>query len=276
MKRLSKKLKFVMLAVAGVLFNFHFSIFNSLRAQDSVLTVGLPSGMSLDLVWVEGGTFVMGNNQARGVKYSYQSSRPEHSVTVDGFFIARCEVTQALWRAVMGGNPSKFNSNPDLPVDCVSWDEAQQFAIMLNQLTGHRFRLPTEAEWEYAARGGRRAKDTPFAGSDRNGLDRCAWYCVNSQGSTHPVGSLQPNELGLYDMGGNVAEWCLDWAGEYPDTPQDNPRGPRQGEHRILRGGHYNSTSSACSVFDRGWYIPSGKYEYYGFRLIMEPDANED
>ncbi|MBP3763697.1 MAG: formylglycine-generating enzyme family protein [Bacteroidales bacterium] len=249
----------------------------TLRAQeaDSVVTVRLAGGVQFDLVWVEGGSFTMGNNQAKGVKYSFQAARPEHKVSVGSFYIARHEVTQALWTAVMGGNPSKFSGSDSLPVDCVSWDEARQFALLLSQMTGHRFRLPTEAEWEYAARGGRRSRRNPFAGSDRKGLDASAWYCVNSQGSTHPVGQLQPNELGLYDMSGNVAEWCLDWMSEYSPEAQDNPRGPRQGEHRVLRGGHYNSTSSACTVYDRGWYIPSGKYEYYGFRIIMEPDHED-
>ncbi len=272
MKHLSKKLKIVMLAAAGMLFNFQFSISNSLWAQDSVLTVRLDGGVSFDLVWVEGGTFTMGSNQARGVKYNYESARPEHRVSVGGYFIARCEVTQGLYRAVMGENPSKFTGTDSLPVESVSWADAQQFAVMLSQMTGHRFRLPTEAEWEYAARGGHRSRRQPFPGSDRAGLDRAGWYCVNSKGATHPVARLQPNELGLYDMAGNVAEWCLDWAGEYAADPQDNPRGPAEGEHRVLRGGHYNSTSSACTVYDRGWYIPSGRYELFGFRLVMEPD----
>ncbi len=259
-----------------ILFIVAFGLFcPALSAQDSIITVRLGDGMAFDLVWVEGGTFTMGSNRARGVKYNFQSAKPEHRVSVDGFFIARCEVTQALYHAVMGENPSKFTGGDSLPVESVSWDEAQQFALLLSQMTGHRFRLPTEAEWEYAARGGKYHRRQPFPGSDRQGLDRAAWYCVNSKGATHPVARRQPNELGLHDMAGNVAEWCLDWVGEYSSQALDNPRGPAEGEHRVLRGGHYNSTSSACTVYDRGWYIPSGKYEYYGFRIIMEPDYED-
>lgn len=244
----------------------------TLAAQDSVLTVRVAEGVEVELVYVPGGTFTMGSNQARGVKYNYQSARPEHPVTVGPYYIARCEVTQQLYQAVMGSNPSKFNATPTHPVESVTWDEARQFALLLSQMTGRRFRLPTEAEWEYAARGAQASRRQPFPGCDRHGLDRAAWYCVNSKGSTHPVAQQQPNELGLYDMAGNVAEWCLDWVGEYPADAQVNPRGPAEGEHRVLRGGHYNSTSSACTVYDRGWYIPSGRYELFGFRLVMEPD----
>lgn len=268
----TRVVKKVALAVASLLGCFQFSSLHALRAQDSLLTVRVADGVEMAMVWVEGGSFTMGNNQARGVKYSFQSARPEHPVTVGSFYMAQFEVTQHLWKAVMGGNPSKFNFDDNLPVECVSWDEAQQFALMLSQMTGRRFRLPTEAEWEYAARGGHRSGRMPFAGADRQGLDFAAWYCVNSHGSTHPVGQLNPNELGLYDMSGNVAEWCIDWMSPYASTPQTDPRGPAEGEHRVLRGGHYGSTSSACTVYDRGWYIPSGRYEYYGFRLVMEPD----
>ena len=244
----------------------------ALPAQDSVVAVSVADGVGLELVYVPGGTFTMGSNQARGVKYNYQSARPEHSVSVGPYYIARCEVTQDLYRAVTGVNPSKFSASGTNPVESVSWEEAQQFALLLSQMTGHRFRLPTEAEWEYAARGGQASRRQPFPGCDRAGLDRAAWYCVNSQGTTHPVAQQQPNELGLYDMAGNVAEWCLDWVGEYPADLQVNPRGPAEGEHRVLRGGHYNSTSSACTVYDRGWYIPSGRYELFGFRLVMDTD----
>ena len=174
----------------------------------------------------------------------------------------------------MGENPSKFKGD-NLPVECVSWNEAQQFAMRLSQMTGRRFRLPSEAEWEYAARGGEKGcapkqRNFPYAGCERNQLDNHCWYCVNSDGCTHPVGRLQPNALGLYDMSGNVAEWCQDWVEAYTPDEQTNPRGPKQGENRVLRGGHYNSTSAACTVYDRGWYLPTGKYELYGLRLVME------
>lgn len=265
--------------VMAIAITFHLSSF-TLRAQDSVLRVAVSDDLWIDMVWVEGGTFVMGNNEVpKGVKLNYELSRPEHRVTVDGFYIGRFEVTQGLWKAILGENPSKFSAenplvgdNDSLPVECVSWTEAQQFSILLSQLTGRRFRLPTEAEWEYAARGGSKAKGEgyPFAGCERKDLGDYCWYCATSKGHTHPVGSLKPNALGLYDMSGNVAEWCLDWVEEYSEADQTNPRGPGDGENRVLRGGHYNSVSAACTVYDRGWYLPTGKYEFYGFRLVME------
>ena len=246
-----------------------------LRAQDSIVSVLVAEGVEMEMVWVEGGSFTMGSNATpKGVKLTYALARPEHRVSLDSYFIGRYEVTQAVWKAVMGENPSKFKGD-NLPVECVSWNEAQQFAMRLSQMTGRRFRLPSEAEWEYAARGGEKGcapkqRNFPYAGCERNQLDNHCWYCVNSDGCTHPVGRLQPNALGLYDMSGNVAEWCQDWVDAYTPDEQTNPRGPKQGENRVLRGGHYNSTSAACTVYDRGWYLPTGKYELYGLRLVME------
>lgn len=275
--------KTIILVCASIFFNFQFSALNSLWAQDSVLTVSLSDGIAIEMVYVEGGTFTMGNRATpKGIKLTYDASRPEHKVAVRNFFIGRHEVTQAQWQAVMGSNPSNFVGD-SLPVEQVSWDDAQQFCAMLSQITGLRFRLPTEAEWEYAARGGRMSKRHVFAGG--NNRDNYVWYCVNSGGHTHPVGQLQPNELGLYDMCGNVAEWCSDWMAPYSDMLGDgidvidNPRGPSSGDSRVLRGGHYNSTSPACTVYDRGWYLPSGRYEFYGLRIVMdppEPDTEEN
>ena len=273
----TKFVKIVLLVCAGIVFNFQFSIVNCAQAQDSVLLVDLPEGQRLEMVWVEGGTFTMGSNAARGVSHNYEASRPEHSVTVDGFFMGRLEVTQGVWRAVMGVNPSKFTGNDSLPVEQVLWADAQQFVTLLSQLTGRRFRLPTEAEWEYAARGGVKArKGEPFAGCQRGQLEHHAWFCVNSERTTHRVGMLEPNELGLYDMSGNVAEWCSDWMEPYDANPQENPRGGRVGSSRVLRGGHYNSVSAACTVYDRSWYTPSATSEYFGLRVVMETDGVEE
>ena len=273
----TKFVKIVLLVCAGIVFNFQFSIVNCAQAQDSVLLVDLPEGQRLEMVWVEGGTFTMGSNAARGVSHNYEASRPEHSVTVDGFFMGRLEVTQGVWRAVMGVNPSKFTGNDSLPVEQVLWADAQQFVTLLSQLTGRRFRLPTEAEWEYAARGGMKArKGEPFAGCQRGQLEHHAWFCVNSERTTHRVGLLEPNELGLYDMSGNVAEWCSDWMEPYDANPQVNPRGGRVGSSRVLRGGHYNSVSAACTVYDRSWYTPSATSEYFGLRVVMETDGVEE
>ena len=249
--------------------------FSHASAQDSVVRVDLPDGQRMELVWVEGGTFTMGSNDARGVDKRYESTRPEHTVGVGGCYMGRSEVTQGQWRAVMGENPSHFTGNDSLPVEQVTWADAQRFVTLLSQLTGFLFRLPTEAEWEYAARGGNRADGQPYAGCDRNHLPEYAWFCVNSEGHTHPVGRLRPNALGLYDMGGNVAEWCSDWMAPYMEAAQKDPRGPKEGDSRVLRGGHYNSTSPGCAVFDRGWYVPTGKTEYYGLRVAMEPGEDE-
>ena len=258
---------------ASLFFILHSSFFTSLRAQDSVVRVSVAEGVAIDMVWVKGGTFTMGNNETpKGVKLTYEASRPEHKVTVGNYYIGRFEVTQALWTAVMGENPSKFTGNDSLPVENVSWEEAQRFTILLSQLTGRRFRLPTEAEWEYAARGG--VRNYPFAGCERGQLDKYSWYCVNSERMTHPVGRLKPNAWGLYDMSGNVAEWCQDWMDAYTKEAQENPHGPREGENKILRGGHYNSTSPACTVYDRAWYLPMMKQEYFGLRVVMEESEN--
>ena len=267
------------LAVVLALCALHqvFPAGQGLRAQQRGVTVDVAGKAKVALVWVDGGTFTMGSDEpVKGVKVRYESTSPEHKVHVSGFYLSRFEVTQGLWRAVMGENPSKFQGNDSLPVESVSWEEAVQFTLLLSQMTGRRFRLPTEAEWEYAARGGAKGKATPYAGFERADLDRCCWYCVNGNGRTHPVGQLQPNELGLYDMSGNVAEWCADWVAEYAAGEQTDPQGPRDGESRVLRGGHYNSTSSACTVYDRGWYLPNAKYEFYGFRLVMEQPQEDE
>lgn len=261
--------KWVVGSICLLLFTIHYPLptFNSLRAQDSVVSVDVGAGWRLEMVWVEGGTFRMGSNEARGVSHSYEATRPEHEVTVDGYYMSRYEVTQGVWKAVMGENPSKFAVDDSLPVEQVLWAEAQRFVTLLSQLTGRRFRLPTEAEWEYAARGG---KGYPFAGCARGQLERHAWFCVNSGRETHRVGLLEPNGYGLYDMSGNVAEWCSDWMEPYSGEPQTNPRGGRVGSSRVLRGGHYNSVSAACTVYDRSWYTPSATSEYFGLRVVME------
>lgn len=237
-------------------------------SEDSMYVAELPGGVRIEMVRVKGGTFTMGNNSARGLKVNYEASRPEHQVTVGDYYIGRFEVTQAQWNAVTGENPSRHGGNDSLPVEQVSWDDAQTFCALLSQMTGRRFRLPSEAEWEYAARGGQMSKDTPFSGSPV--MADCGWYCVNSEGHPHPVGRQKPNELGLYDMSGNISEWCEDWMAPYGSADQQSPRGPRTGESRVMRGGHYNSTSPGCTVYDRSWYLPTGRYEYFGLRVVME------
>jgi len=269
-------LKAMQVLCACFMFTFLFSNSSTAIAQDSIVTVDLPDGQRLEMVWVEGGTFTMGSNTARGVSHNYDATRPEHQVSVGSYYIGRFEVTQGVWKAVMGENPSKFTANDSLPVEQLQWSDAQQFVTILSQLTGKRFRLPTEAEWEYAARGGAHAQNTPFAGCTRGTLEHHAWFCVNSERTTHKVGLLEPNELGIYDMSGNVAEWCSDWMEPYGAEDQVDPRGGRVGSSRVLRGGHYNSVSAACTVYDRSWYTPTATSEYYGMRVVMEPDDTDE
>ena len=224
---------------------------------------------------VEGGSFTMGCTHPKGEKHTYADELPIHKVTVNSFYMGRYEVTQALWKAVMGNNPSKWATNDSLPVEQVSWNDVQIFIARLSQMTGYRFRLPSEAEWEFAARGGNRGHNTPYPGT-RSQLWEVGWFGMNSGGHSHPVGQLKPNELGLYDMAGNVMEWCSDWMTAYSAQPQSSPQGPKSGENRILRGGCFNSPTWGCSVFERSWYLPDYGYSFYGFRLVLDTPERDD
>ena len=210
--------------------------------------------------------------------------KPAHNVTVSSYKIGKYEVTQAQWQAVMGSNPSYFGSCGNCPVENVSWNDIQDFISKLNGLTGGNFRLPTEAEWEYAARGGNQSKGYQFSGS--NNLSSVAWYDETSgskpysqkgkkevfDGKTHTVGLKQPNELGLYDMSGNVREWCSDWfsGSYYSNSPSQNPQGPSSGEFRVVRGGSWSCYVIDCRVADRSWCKPDLRYFNCGFRLAQD------
>jgi formylglycine-generating enzyme required for sulfatase activity len=176
------------------------------------------------------------------------------------------EVTQELWQAVMGSNPSNFKG-AQRPVDKVSWNDCQAFIRKLNQQTGLTFRLPTEAEWEYAARGGHKSQSHKYSGIDN--LDVVAWYKNNCNSQTHNVKTKQANELGLYDMSGNVWEWCNDWLGKYTSDTQTNPTGPATGLTRVRRGGSWNSNSGGCRVSIRGHYSPNNHLDNLGLRLAL-------
>ena len=251
--------------------SLHFVV----EVDDGALLVYVDN-FSFRMMPVEGGSFTMGCTHPRGEKHTYADELPLHKVTVNSFYIGRFEVTQGLWKKVMGENPSKWFGNDSLPVEQVSWNDVQIFIARLSQITGYRFRLPTEAEWEYAARGGVRSNRTPYPGTRTQVWEAC-WFGGNSSGHSHPVGRLKPNELGLYDMGGNVMEWCSDWMESYTDKPQNCPQGPRNGENRILRGGCFNSPTWGCSVFERSWYLPDYGYSFYGFRLVLDsPERDEE
>ena len=218
------------------------------------------NGVSFTMVGVEGGTFQMGSTDGDS------DEKPVHQVSVSSFSIGQTEVTQELWEAVMGTNPSSFKGLK-LPVERVSWNDCQTFITKLNQLTGKTFRLPTEAEWEFAARGGNSSKGYTYAGS--NTIDDVAWYTSNSSSKTHEVATKQANELGIYDMSGNVWEWCSDWYGSYSSYAQTNPTGAGSGSHRVYRGGSWNRSARSCRVSCRDYYAPSGRYGIIGLRLAL-------
>ena len=224
------------------------------------------NGVSFEMVAVKGGTFTMGATSEQGSD-AYDYEKPMHSVTLSDYYIGKFEVTQALWEALMGSNPSYFKGD-NLPVDNVSWNDCQEFIKKLNQMTGQNFRLPTEAEWEYAARGGNKSNGYKYSGSSN--IDYVAWYTSTTNDSgTKPVGTKSPNELGIYDMSGNVWEWCQDWYGNYSSGSQSNPQGPSAGSYRVLRGGGWCSFAGGCRVSYRFNYGPGGRSYNFGFRVVL-------
>lgn len=202
--------------------------------------------LEANMVLVEGGTFTMGCTEDS----CSDDEKPAHAVTLSSFRIGKYEVTQEEWKLVMGDNPSKFQG-PRRPVDNISWEDAQKFIRKLNKFSGRQYRLPTEAEWEYAARGGRLSKGYLYSGG--NDLDSVGWFRDNATEQTHKVGQKLPNELGLYDMSGNVWEWCNDWydGTYYAGSPDENPQGPRSGTFHVLRGGGCLTFSGGCMVSNR-------------------------
>lgn len=222
------------------------------------------NGVKFTMVPVEGGTFTMGATSEQGSDAWDDEEKPAHKVTLSDYYIGQTEVTQALWKAVMGSNPSDSKGD-NLPVEQVSWDDCQVFIQKLNQLTGKQFRLPTEAEWEYAARGGRKSRGYKYAGG--NDIGSVAWCDGNSGNETHPVGTKQANELGVYDMSGNVEEWCSDRYGDYQSSSQSDPQGPSSGSRRVFRGGSCYDSAGYCRVSSRYGDTPDYRGSYFGLRL---------
>ena len=225
------------------------------------------NGVSFEMIAVEGGTFTMGATSEQGSD-AYDDEKPAHQVTLSSYYIGKTEVTQELWQAVMGSNPSKF-SGTNLPVEKVSWEDCQSFVIKLNELTGKNFRLPTEAEWEYAARGGNKSNGFKFSGG--NNIAEVAWYSGNGNKISHPVATKAPHELGIYDMSGNVWEWCSDWysSSYYTSSSQTNPTGPNSGSYRVYRGGSWSGNDRYCRVSHRDSNYPSYRFNYVGLRLAL-------
>ncbi len=217
----------------------------------------------MEFIYVPEGTFMMGDIFGDG----HDNEKPVHKVQLDGFCMGKYQVTQGQWKKVMGNNPSYFQKGDDYPAESVSWDNAQEFIKKLTRMNNgkYNFRLPTEAEWEYAARSG--GKKEKYAGGDD--IDAVAWYEKNSAKSTHPVGKKTPNGLGIYDMSGNVWEWCQDWYGSYSADFFTNLTGA--GSHRVLRGGSWRFAAWNCRSAGRGRIVPRIKSWYIGFRLVLLP-----
>ncbi|MCF2580243.1 SUMF1/EgtB/PvdO family nonheme iron enzyme [Prevotella stercorea] len=229
------------------------------------ISIPVKNGISIDMVRVEAGTFTMGATPE--MENPWDGEKPTHQVTLtNDYYIGKYEVTQALWKAVMGNNPSNFKGD-NLPVEMVSWDECQEFISKLNSITGKTFRLPTEAEWEYAARGGKKSRGYQYSGS--NNLADVAWYEDNSGSKTHAVGSKQANELGIYDMSGNVWEWCQDWYKGYSSSSQVNPTGANSGSNRVFRGGSWFDAARSCRSSCRSNNTPVTRYYFFGLRLVL-------
>jgi sulfatase modifying factor 1 len=233
----------------------------------------IDAATGMEFVFVKGGCFQMGDTFGDGI----YCEKPVHEVCVNDFYMGKYEVTQGQWKKVMGNDQSEFRDcefkdcGDNCPVETVSWNDTQKFISKLNSQSDKNYRLPTEAEWEYAARSG--GKKEKWAGtSDESSLKDYAWFHYNSGPKTHPVGQKKPNGLGIYDMSGNVREWCSDWYGAkyYGESPRDNPRGPGSGEYRVLRGGAWNelpwpsraahrlpNTTVSASLLPRGSFLSS-------------------
>lgn len=240
------------------------------------------NGVPFKMVFVSGGSFTMGGTAEQGSD-AENNEQPAHNVTIGDYYIADTEVTQQLWEAVMGTtiymqrdkadpNWPTYGVGDNHPMYYVSWEEANQFCEKLSALTGKIFRLPTEAEWEYAARGGGKSQGYKYAGG--NSADAVAWFSTTtSDKGTEKTRSKVPNELTLYDMSGNVCEWCSDWYGDsfYATNTNYNPTGPATGSCHIRRGGSWSDDSSDCRVSCRHNYIADGRYGHFGFRIVMQP-----
>jgi formylglycine-generating enzyme required for sulfatase activity len=226
------------------------------------------NSLGMEFVLIPAGSFTMGSGKS--FEDAWGDETPAHRVNISkDFYLGKYEVTQSQWEAVMGGNPSKFKGRNN-PVEMVSWDDVQEFIKKLNQKEGsNKYRLPTEAEWEYAARAG--TTSTYSFGDDAGALGRYAWYWDNSGETTHPVGQKEPNGWGLYDMHGNVWEWVRDWYGEYSGSPVTDPQGPSSGSSRVYRGGAWFPFAGGCRSAFRFYDTPVTRYSNLGFRLAFSP-----
>lgn len=237
-------------------------VFNKISPKSNNLT---SQTSNIQMVFVQGGSFDMGSNNG------LNDEKPVHRVTLSSFYIGKYEVTQAQWEMIMGSNPSNFQGCDECPVEQISWYDVQDFIKKLNQKTGKTYRLPTEAEWEYSAKGGSKSNGYTYSGS--NVITNVAWYKENSNAQTHEAGQKQANELGIYDMTGNVWEWCSDWydSNYYANSPTENPTGPTTGSGRVIRGGCWSFSALSCPVAHRIGLKPGAVDYIFGFRLVLVP-----
>ena len=238
---------------------------SSVSSGSNVISIPVWNGITIEMVKVEAGTFMMGATSE--MQNPYDDEKPVHQVALtNDYYMSKYEVTQALWQAVTGKNPSKFKGD-NLPVERVSWNDCQVFIRNLNNMTGRKFRLPTEAEWEYAARGGKKSRGYQYSGSSN--ISDVAWFDDINRNKKHPVGTKQANELGLYDMSGNVWEWCLDRYGSYSSSFQKNPTGAIMGEYRVFRGGRWGANERIGRTSCRSYCTPDFSYFNLGLRLVL-------
>ena len=239
-----------------------------IQYTDTTVVINV-KGAVFTMILVEGGTFEMGATEEQGHDDPDENEYPVHVVNLSPYYICQTEVTQDLWTIVMGTNPSLILGDMTLPADCIKWDMCQDFIHALNEYLDNKFeiRMPTEAEWEFAARGGNKSLGYKYSGSDD--VDEVAWYESNSDKKTHPVGTKKPNELGIYDMSGNIWEWCSDWIGAYQPEEQTNPVGPAEGSHHVMRGGSWTYGHTFCRVSRRNYISNVIAASNCGLRLAM-------
>lgn len=238
---------------------------DSSEQPTETISVDLDS-TKLKFIRVQGDTFTMGANKYDG-KYAQKDEYPAHEVTLKDYYIMETPVTQSVWAEIMGSNPS-YNQGNLLPVDNITWEQCMEFIGKLQRATGRKFRLPTEAEWEYAAKGGRYKEEYILSGS--SDFHTVAWTSQNSEEQSHEVKIKAPNKLGLYDMSGNVSEWCSDWYEQYDKKSLINPQGPKQGVCKVTRGGSWMTEAKCCRNSYRDYCSPMNHYPDLGFRLVLE------
>lgn len=261
MLKVFKTKNYFILVTLSIIINSHYVYAQSNFSEE------LLGGETIEMIFVDGGSFVMGCT-AEQENYCRDNEKPAHKVTLNSFYIGKYPVTQRQFIAIMGETPSRIKGCDDCPVENINFFEVQEFIKELNKITGKQYRLPTEAEWEFAARGGNKSRGYIYSGG--NNLSEVGWYDDTKVNKMQPVGLKRPNELGIYDMSGNVWEWCENWFENYCEKEKVNPKGPERGRFKVLRGGSWTVTKNNCRVSSRHRYFPNIKTFDYGFRLALD------